>query len=63
MIQLHTIITGSDFEKLAIFVEQKGRDERDPLIIAKMLAVGRQCLLDTQYKFDMAEVCITIGVP
>ena len=63
MIQLHTIITGSDFEKLAIFVEQKSREERDPLILAKMLAVGRQCLLDTQYKFDMAEVCIFIGVP
>ena len=28
------------------------------VLIAKMLAVGRQCLLDTQYKFDMAEMKI-----
>jgi hypothetical protein len=27
-----------------------------------MLAVGRQCLLDTQYKFDMAEVSVLLLV-
>jgi len=37
---------------------EQSREERDPLILAKMLAVGRQCLLDTQYKFDMAEMKI-----
>ena len=39
-----------------VMVELEG--ETDPLLIAKMLAVGRQCLLDTQYKFDMAEMKI-----
>ena len=37
---------------------EQSRHETDPLLIAKMLAVGRQCLLDTQYKFDMAEMKI-----
>lgn len=35
---------------------EQSREERDPLLVAKMLAVGRQCLLDTQYKFDQAEL-------
>mmetsp|Transcript_53729 Transcript_53729/g.69004 ORF Transcript_53729/g.69004 Transcript_53729/m.69004 type:complete len:96 (-) Transcript_53729:110-397(-) len=37
---------------------EQSREERDPLLLAKMLAVGRQCLLDAQYKFDMAEMKI-----
>jgi hypothetical protein len=35
---------------------EESREERDPILRAKLLAVGRQCLLDAQYKFDMAEV-------
>mmetsp|Transcript_24565 Transcript_24565/g.33637 ORF Transcript_24565/g.33637 Transcript_24565/m.33637 type:complete len:96 (-) Transcript_24565:594-881(-) len=37
---------------------EQSRMERDPLLVAKMLAVGRQCLLDTQYNFDKMEMKI-----
>ena len=51
-----------DIHRLCVFESPQSRSERDPLIIAKMLAVGRQCLLDTQYKFDMAEVSVLLLV-
>jgi len=34
---------------------EEARDERDPLIVARLLVVGRQCVLDTQVKFNQME--------
>ena len=33
---------------------EEARHEHDPLIIARMLVVGRQCVVKTQHKFDAA---------
>ena len=33
---------------------EAGRHERDPLIAARLLVTARDCLVQTQYKFDMA---------
>mmetsp|Transcript_36741 Transcript_36741/g.117867 ORF Transcript_36741/g.117867 Transcript_36741/m.117867 type:complete len:104 (-) Transcript_36741:84-395(-) len=34
---------------------EEARYEKDPLLIARMLVVGRQCLDDAQRKFDTAQ--------
>ena len=34
---------------------EEARHERDPLIVARLLVVGRQCVLDTQVKFNAME--------
>ena len=34
---------------------EEARQERDPLIVARLLVVGRQCVLDTQVKFNQME--------
>ena len=33
---------------------EEARHEHDPLIIARMLVVGRDCVVKTQHKFDAA---------
>jgi len=37
---------------------EQARNENDPLIIARLLVVGRQCLHDTQRKFNEMEEAI-----
>ncbi|TFJ80387.1 hypothetical protein NSK_008294 [Nannochloropsis salina CCMP1776] len=34
---------------------EQARAEKDPLIIARLLVVGRDCVMQTQYKFDMTQ--------
>mmetsp|Transcript_8246 Transcript_8246/g.25515 ORF Transcript_8246/g.25515 Transcript_8246/m.25515 type:complete len:92 (+) Transcript_8246:50-325(+) len=34
---------------------EEARHEKDPLLVARMLVVGRQCLDDTQRKFDATQ--------
>mmetsp|Transcript_7498 Transcript_7498/g.31030 ORF Transcript_7498/g.31030 Transcript_7498/m.31030 type:complete len:94 (-) Transcript_7498:104-385(-) len=34
---------------------EEARHERDPLLVARLLVVGRQCLDDAQRKFDTAQ--------
>mmetsp|Transcript_11771 Transcript_11771/g.18087 ORF Transcript_11771/g.18087 Transcript_11771/m.18087 type:complete len:100 (+) Transcript_11771:32-331(+) len=34
---------------------EQAREEKDPLIIARLLVVGRDCLMETQFKFDQTE--------
>ena len=34
---------------------EEAREERDPLIVARLLVVGRQCVMDTQVKFNQME--------
>ncbi|KAJ8598180.1 hypothetical protein CTAYLR_007375 [Chrysophaeum taylorii] len=38
---------------------EEARYERDPLIVAKMLVVGRQCLDESMRKFDATQRKIT----
>ncbi|GAB5037808.1 Hypothetical protein NocV09_10900070 [Nannochloropsis oceanica] len=41
---------------------EQAREERDPLIVARLLVVGRDCVMQTQYKFDMAQMKIKENV-
>ncbi|CAN0014204.1 unnamed protein product, partial [Chrysoparadoxa australica] len=42
---------------------EQRRNEADPLIIARLLVVGRQCLNEALYKFDKTDMEIGSAPP